>query len=55
MKFTCQQCGKRLSRKTARLVEGRVLCSACMFTPQKMKGAAIADTHPQGRDYRRGS
>lgn len=31
MKLNCQQCGKRLSRKTARLIDGKVLCSTCMF------------------------
>ena len=33
MILTCEQCNKRLSRKTARLIEGRVLCSTCMFKP----------------------
>ena len=42
MTLTCQQCAKKLSKKTARMVERRVLCSTCMFTPQKMTGAAIA-------------
>jgi formylmethanofuran dehydrogenase subunit E len=28
----CVICNKRLSRKFARLIGGRVLCSACMFT-----------------------
>jgi formylmethanofuran dehydrogenase subunit E len=33
-RLTCNRCGKRLSRKTARLIDGRVLCSTCMFGPK---------------------
>jgi formylmethanofuran dehydrogenase subunit E len=29
----CTRCGKRLSRKTARLINGKTLCSSCMFSP----------------------
>ena len=60
MTLTCQQCNKRLSRKTARLIEGRVLCSTCMFTPQKAKEPASAiearsdetaqQAQPEGRE-----
>lgn len=32
--MTCTRCGKRLSRKTARLIEGKLLCSACLFKPR---------------------
>jgi formylmethanofuran dehydrogenase subunit E len=35
MKLTCQRCGKRLSRKTARQIDGVIMCSACMFPPLK--------------------
>jgi formylmethanofuran dehydrogenase subunit E len=35
MKLACTGCGKRLSRKTARLIDGKVLCSACLFGPAK--------------------
>lgn len=31
----CERCNKRLSRKTARLIDGEVLCSTCMFAPRK--------------------
>ena len=31
----CTKCGKRLSRKTARLIDGKILCSACLFPPMK--------------------
>jgi hypothetical protein len=27
----CARCDKRLSRKTARVIDGKVLCSTCMF------------------------
>jgi hypothetical protein len=27
----CTRCDKRLSRKTARLIDGKLLCSTCMF------------------------
>lgn len=37
-KLTCSRCGKRLSRKTARLINGWVMCSSCMFgTKGKVK------------------
>jgi formylmethanofuran dehydrogenase subunit E len=29
--FNCEQCGKRLSKKSARLINGRVLCSPYMW------------------------
>ena len=35
MKLVCQQCGKRLSRKTARKIDGRVLCSPCALPPMR--------------------
>lgn len=37
--LACKQCGKRLSRKTARLIDGRVLCSSCMFGPSPLDRA----------------
>lgn len=37
-KLTCNRCGKRLSRKTARQVNGEVICSACLFSAPKPKG-----------------
>jgi hypothetical protein len=30
-RMRCLDCGKKLSKKTARLINGRVLCSTCMF------------------------
>ena len=27
----CERCDKRLTKKTARQIDGEVLCSACMF------------------------
>ena len=35
----CTKCSKRLSRKTARLIDGKILCSACLFPPMKGKDA----------------
>lgn len=29
----CAHCGKRLSRKTARIIDGVVMCGVCMFKP----------------------
>lgn len=29
----CTSCGKRLSRKRARMIDGKALCSTCMFAP----------------------
>ncbi len=37
MKLECTRCSKRLSRKTARIIDGKVLCSTCMFAPQEKK------------------
>jgi hypothetical protein len=31
----CSKCNKRLSRKRARMIDGKVLCSACLFAPRK--------------------
>lgn len=31
--MNCARCQKRLSRKTARQIDGEVVCSACMFAP----------------------
>jgi formylmethanofuran dehydrogenase subunit E len=36
--MNCERCGKRLSRKTARQIEGEVMCSTCMFAGRKAKG-----------------
>lgn len=33
--MNCQHCNKRLSRKTARQIDGVVMCSACMFAPRQ--------------------
>lgn len=33
----CSRCDKRLARKTARLIDGKLLCSACLF-PRTIKG-----------------
>jgi formylmethanofuran dehydrogenase subunit E len=35
MEPRCTRCNKRLSRKTARLIDGNILCSACVFPPLK--------------------
>lgn len=35
--MNCSSCNKRLSRKTARLIDGKLLCSACLFPPMKPK------------------
>jgi len=29
--LTCERCNKRLSRKTARQIDGVILCAPCMF------------------------
>jgi formylmethanofuran dehydrogenase subunit E len=34
----CTNCAKKLSRKTARLIEGKLLCSACLF-PKTKRGS----------------
>jgi hypothetical protein len=31
----CQRCGKKLSRKRARIIDGEIMCSPCMFAPRK--------------------
>jgi formylmethanofuran dehydrogenase subunit E len=39
--MTCTRCNKHLSRKTARLIDGKVICSACLFP--KLRGGIAAD------------
>lgn len=43
--LACALCGKRLSRKTARQINGVVMCSNCMFLPP-----APVDRNPKGGD-----
>lgn len=31
MELRCVRCQKKLSRKRARIIDGKVLCSPCMF------------------------
>lgn len=31
----CTKCDKRLTRKTARQIDGNLMCSACIFPPLK--------------------
>ncbi len=45
MTLLCTHCGKRLSRKTARIIEGVVTCSTCMFAP----GTSPITKRPSGR------
>lgn len=42
----CERCGKKLSRKTARAVDGQVICSACLFP--KLKKGMTAPIAPKG-------
>lgn len=37
-RLRCSRCDKRLSRKMARMIDGEVLCSTCMFSPPNTKG-----------------
>lgn len=37
MKLICTRCGKKLSRKTARQIDGKPVCSPCMFGQRKDK------------------
>lgn len=37
----CEKCYKRLSRKTARLIDGKLLCSACLF--RKLRGGVPSE------------
>lgn len=53
MKLVCAHCGKRLSRKTARQIDGVVMCSTCMFLPAKDRPQG--DRSPQGGDGLSGS
>jgi hypothetical protein len=38
----CSICSKRLSKKNARLIDGKIMCSTCMFAPRKSGEAAEA-------------
>lgn len=33
--LTCSRCDKQLSLKTARMIDGKVMCSKCLFPPLK--------------------
>lgn len=33
IRLICERCGKKLSRKRARQIDGKVLCSPCVFAP----------------------
>jgi formylmethanofuran dehydrogenase subunit E len=33
----CHRCDKKLSRKTARLIDGKLLCSSCLFHPKSVR------------------
>jgi formylmethanofuran dehydrogenase subunit E len=35
MDLRCCRCDKKLSRKTARQIEGKLLCGACLFPATK--------------------
>jgi formylmethanofuran dehydrogenase subunit E len=37
MTLTCTKCGTKLTKKRARLIEGKVMCSKCLF-PEMKKG-----------------
>jgi formylmethanofuran dehydrogenase subunit E len=32
-RMNCERCGKRLSKKSARLINNRVVCGVCMWKP----------------------
>jgi hypothetical protein len=36
--LTCTRCGKRLSKKRARMIDGKVLCSPCVFASHAKPG-----------------
>lgn len=46
-KLCCSRCGKRLWKKNARLIDGKVLCSACMFAPCD-SGSGPSGLRPEG-------
>lgn len=48
----CAHCGKGLSRKAARLIDGVVMCSTCMFKPASRRDT---DGSPKGGDGEAGS
>lgn len=44
--LACTHCGKRLSRKSARQIDGVIMCSTCMFKPASRRdsdGSGEAD------------
>lgn len=44
--MNCEHCGKHLSRKRARQIDGVIMCSPCMFAPRK--GLAPERRRPAG-------
>lgn len=47
----CTVCDKKLSRKTARVIDGKPLCSSCMFNGpwpiKRMSRDEIAELYPK--------
>lgn len=41
-KMNCSRCGKRLSRKSARMIDGKLLCSPCVFDAGRVLEERIA-------------
>jgi hypothetical protein len=37
MRLNCSKCERKLSKKSARMVEGKVICSSCLF-PKMVQG-----------------
>jgi hypothetical protein len=35
MKLNCSKCERLLSKKSARMIEGKVICSSCLFPPMR--------------------
>ena len=48
--LTCTRCAKRLSRKTARQIDGVVMCGNCMFRPPAsvIEAASAGETAQTG-------
>jgi hypothetical protein len=53
MTLRCSRCDKRLSRKAARMIDGKLLCSTCMFAgPVTVRIAFTDEEYLAGAPHR---
>ena len=46
--LACERCGKKLSKKRLRVIDGKPMCSACVLPPMRKSGVTRMGEDPQG-------